>query len=106
MQKLEKSAQAWAVTAWRLKDGEVVYRREDGSWGEGFEDSEVLLSKPAADGALAEANEHVKARIVVGAYLFEVVEEAGHPVPASVREKIRAKGPTVRLDLGKQAARP
>lgn len=104
MQKLEKTAQAWAVTAWRLKDGEVVYRRADGSWAESFDDTEVLLSKPTADAALAAANEDVKKRIIVGAYLFEVAEKGGHAVPASVRERIRAKGPTVRLDLGKQAA--
>ena len=37
-------------------------------------------------------------------YLFEVMEEAANNYnPASVREIIRAKGPTVRLDLGKQA---
>ena len=104
MQKLEKSAQAWAVTAWRLRDGEVVFRRADGSWAESFEDTEVLLSKTAADAALVKAAEDVTARIVVGAYLFEVGEEDGRPVPKSVREKIRAKGPTVRLDLGKQAS--
>src|SRR5262245_32991140 len=104
MQKLEKTAQAWAVTAWRLRDGEVVYRGTDGAWAESFATAEVLTSKLVADAALAKANEDVAAQIVVAAYLFEVVEDEGQTVPASVREKIRAKGPTVRLDLGKQAA--
>jgi Protein of unknown function (DUF2849) len=104
MQKLEKSARAWAVTAWRLRDGEVVYRRADGGWAEGFGDGEVLHDKPAADAALARAQDDERARIVVGAYLFEVAEDGGYAVPASVREKIRAKGPTVRVDVGKQAA--
>ena len=105
MQKLEKNAQAWAVTASQLREGAVVYRRADGSWAENFGDAEVLHAKEAADAALTKANDDVKARIVVAAYLFEITEEDGQPVPASVREKIRAKGPTIRLDLGKQAAR-
>jgi hypothetical protein len=42
---------------------------------------------------------------VLGVYLFEVVEADEQAfAPASVRESIRAKGPTIRLDLGKQAA--
>ena len=39
---------------------------------------------------------------VVGAYPFEVDGESGEPL--SVREIIRAAGPSVRPDLGKQAA--
>jgi len=104
MQKLEKNAKAWAVTAWRLADGDVVYQQADNSWAEGFGDAAVYYSKPEADTALARAAKDVEARLVVGAYLFEVAEQGGIAVPASVREKIRAKGPTVRLDLGKQAA--
>jgi hypothetical protein len=105
MQKLEKSAQAWAITAWRLRDGEVVFRRADGSWAERFAEAEVLLAKDAADAALAGSAADVKARVVVNPYLFEVAEEDGHAAPKSVRERIRAQGPTVRPDLGKQAAR-
>jgi len=104
MQKLEKNAKAWAVTAWRLSDGEVVYAQPDGSWAQRFDDAAVYHVKAEADAALARADEDVKARVVVNAYLFEVAEEDGIAVPASVREKIRAKGPTVRVDLGKQAA--
>jgi Protein of unknown function (DUF2849) len=104
VQKLEKYAQAWGVTGWRLRDGEVVWRAADGHWVERFDDSEVLSVREAADAALEAAQADEKARIVIAPYLFQVVEEDGHPVPMSVRERIRAKGPTVRLDVGKQAA--
>ena len=103
MQKLEKNAKAWAVTAWQLKGGDVVYQRADSGWTLKFDDAAVYHAKPEADAALARANKDVEARLVVGAYLFEVAEQDGIAVPASVREKIRAKGPTVRTDLGKQA---
>ena len=105
MQKLEKNAKAWAVTAWRLTDGDVVYQAADSSWVQAFDDAAVYHAKPEADAGLAWANKDVEGRVVVGAYLFEVAEENGVGVPASVREKIRAKGPTVRTDLGKQATR-
>jgi hypothetical protein len=39
----------------------------------------------------------------VAPYLFDVREAAGRTVPVKVREAIRAAGPTVRTDLGKQA---
>jgi hypothetical protein len=106
MQKLEKNAQAWAVTAWRLRDGLVVYRGAAGIWDESFDDAEVLTVRDAADKALESAQADEKARVVVGPYLIQVIEEDGAPAPMSVRERIRAKGPTVRTDLGKQAARP
>ncbi len=104
MQKLEKNAKAWAVTAVHLRSGDVLYARADGSWAERFDDAEVYYTKPDADAALARANKDVEAQLVINPYLFEVAEQDGLAVPASVREKIRAKGPTVRLDLGKQAA--
>jgi hypothetical protein len=106
MQKLEKNAKAWAVTAWRLTGGDVVYQAADSGWVESFDDAAVYHTKAEADAALARANQDVEGRIVVGAYLFEVAEENGVGVPASVREKIRSKGPTDRTYLGKQAARP
>jgi len=106
VQKLEKFASAFTVTAWRLGDGRVVYRNGQGEWMEAFADGEVLTSKAEAEAALAKAEEDAKARIVVGPYLLQVVEENGAAVPMSVRERIRSKGPTDRLDLGKQAASP
>jgi len=40
---------------------------------------------------------------VVGVYLFDVRVQNGAIVPVKIREAIRAAGPTVRRDLGKQA---
>ncbi|MEJ0043091.1 MAG: DUF2849 domain-containing protein [Rhizomicrobium sp.] len=45
----------------------------------------------------------VKANEVVAIYLFDVKLDGGVIKPVKEREIIRAAGPTVRRDLGKQA---
>ncbi len=50
------------------------------------------------------AAQAVKDQHVVNPYLFDVDVDGTTPKPISVREQIRATGPTVRLDLGKQAS--
>jgi hypothetical protein len=97
---MAKTAQA--LTANRLRDGEVVYWRA-GQWLTGLAAADVFPEAAQADAALAAADESVRGRLVVNPYLFEVREEAGTVRPVKEREIIRAAGPTVRLDLGKQA---
>ncbi len=90
------------VTANRLDDGLVVYLNGAG-WSERIEDARIAGDDAAADGLLAEAEGPGQEIRVVGPYLIEVALEGAGPRPVSYREAIRAKGPTVRLDLGKQA---
>ena len=40
---------------------------------------------------------------VIGPYLIDIADDDGAVRPLHYREAIRSKGPTVRLDLGKQA---
>ena len=91
------------LTANRLRDGDVVYWR-DGAWVEGLADSRVFDTKPEADSALVRAGEDVKARLVVNAYLFPVRIDDGRLRAIEEREIVRSEGPSVRRDLGKQAA--
>lgn len=90
------------LTANRLVVGEVVYWNEAHGWVSRFEEAQVLADSEAA-GTLARAAEWVQKREVVAPYLFDVRLEHGVAVPVKVREVIRAAGPTVRLDLGKQS---
>ncbi len=90
------------VTANRLDDGLVVYLNGAG-WSERIEDARIAGDDAAADGLLAEAEGPGQEIRVVGPYLIEIALEGAEPRPVSYREAIRAKGPTVRLDLGKQA---
>ena len=101
-QHAAKGARFQAVTANRLSDGEVVYFTQNG-WVEAFGDAEIADGAEAAEALLARAMPAAFEAYVLEPYLFEVLEEAQFYKPASVRETIRAAGPTVRLDLGKQA---
>ena len=91
------------LTANRLRDGDVVYWR-DGVWVEAFAQAQVFDTKPDADAALARAGGDVKARRVVNPYLFPVRLENGRLRAVEEREIVRSEGPSVRRDLGKQAA--
>lgn len=91
-----------ALTANRLRDGEVVFWR-DGQWVERFTEAQLF-----DDAELAEAAEaHAKAAltVVVDAYLIDIVESDGRWAPLSFRERIRALGPSNHPQHGKQAVR-
>ena len=90
------------LTANRLKPGEVVYWNSACGWVPRLAEAEALPGDKADD-SLAAAAEWVSKREVVGTYLFDVRVENGAIIPVKVREIIRAAGPTVRRDLGKQA---
>ena len=90
------------LTANRLVDGDVVYWRA-GGWVEAFDQGDVFATAADADAALDAAKKFVADNIVVNPYLFDVRKEADGVTPVKEREIIRAAGPTVRRDLGKQA---
>lgn len=90
------------LTANRLSVGEVVYWNGAKGWVSEFKDAEVLPDA-TAEATLKDAAEWVKKREVVNPYLFEVRLVNGAAVPTKTREAIRAAGPSVRRDLGKQA---
>lgn len=98
-----------AVTANRLDDGIVVFLADGGeadgtgAWAERPAAAAIAGDAAAAAALLAVAERAVAARLIVAPYLIEMTETAGGPRPASLRERIRAAGPTVRTDLGKQA---
>lgn len=94
---------AKAVTANRLHDGRVVYLAADGGWSEWLADAAWSDVEDGQAALLARGEEDAAAAVVVEPYLFEVAVEGRAPRAASLREAIRAAGPTVRLDLGKQA---
>ena len=91
------------LTANRLKDGDVLYWR-GGAWVESLREGEVFADNAAADAALKAAQTFVDSNAIVNPYLFDVRLENGAVHPVKEREIIRAAGPSVRGDLGKQAA--
>ena len=89
---------AQTLTANRLIDGLVLYWL-GGGWTESFTEADQFDSEPAAAAALVAAKDFVARNVAVNPYLFEVRD--GQPVKE--REIIRAFGPSVRQDVGKQA---
>jgi len=89
-----------ALTANRLRDGEVVFWRR-GRWVERFADADRFAEGDPA-GEAAEALAKDQPTVVVEPYLIDLVESAGLWAPLSYRERIRALGPT-NLHHGKQA---
>ena len=92
-----------AVTANRLTDGIVVYLTPDDRWAETPEAADWAEDPQDQEALLARAQAFA-GTTVVAPYLFQVVPQAdGTPRPSHMKEVMRAKGPSVRPDLGKQA---
>ena len=90
------------LTANRLTDGIAVWYA-DGGWAETIGNADLAHDKAAEDrleaiGAAAYANNEV-----VDVNLIDVTLADGVVEAVRLREKIRAAGPTIRGDLGKQA---
>ncbi len=90
------------LTANRLRDGEVLYWRA-GEWFLKLGDGETFTDTAKAEAALAAATAGLVNNEYVAPYLFEVRLEGGVIRPVKEREIIRAAGPTVHPNLGKQA---
>ena len=91
------------VTANRLGDGRVVFLADGYRWVEDLDAAVILATKAEGEAALAKGLHAEESQQVVHAYLFDVVGGAAPLRPVKQREVIRAAGPTVRTDLGKQA---
>lgn len=92
------------LTANRLTDGIAVWYA-DGGWADTVDNADIAHDKADEDrleaiGAAAYADNEV-----VDVNLIDVSVVDGVVEPVRLREKIRAAGPTIRNDLGKQAAR-
>jgi len=91
------------LTANRLAPGEVVYWNAACGWVTDLQQAQPI-EDAEAELALKGAAEWVSRNEVVAPYVFPIRVEQGAIAPLSAREWVRAKGPSVRTDLGKQAA--
>ena len=92
------------LTANRLDDGQVVYLAADEALTHHIAEARVASDEDEAARLQTAAENAVAARLIVAPYLFEVDPRDGAPRPLGAREVIRARGPSVRPDLGHQAA--
>lgn len=90
-------------TANRLQDGEVVWLGYNGKWVESVKAAAAFATQQESDAAAVVAQRADADNYVVELYAIDVTVSGGEIVPVKFRERIRAAGPTFRLDLGKQA---
>ena len=90
------------LTANRLIDGEAVWYGS-GQWLESLQGSATAETDEAVKLLEGVAERDVAANLVVDVALIDVVQKGQDLYPIRLRERIRAAGPSIRLDLGKQA---
>jgi Protein of unknown function (DUF2849) len=91
------------MTANRLRDGDAVFLTRAGVWSEKIDDAALALEPQATSALEARADNDVKATLVTGPYLIKAERVDGKIRAVEIRERMRTLGPTVRMDLGKQA---
>ena len=91
------------MSANRLSDGIVVYLDAADGWRERIDDSRIAETADDETAMTEIAARAVAARQIVDPYLIDVAEDDGAIRPTKYRELLRALGPSVRTDLGKQA---
>jgi hypothetical protein len=92
---MSKTAPALQIlTANRLADGAVVYLTAAGTWTTEIRQSVVAREEKAASALLARGQRDAESAVVVGPYLIAALEGAEGPRAASLREQIRAAGPS------------
>jgi hypothetical protein len=86
----------WVVTGKFTDDATNVYRRADGTWSRDLQEAGLLNDEPSAKAIVtaAVANEQ---RLITDPYVIEVFAKDGTIDALSMRERIRASGPTVRI---------
>ncbi len=89
------------ITANRLLDGRVVFLTGADRWDERVDAAKVYADPVAAEAGVAVAQASAAAGEVVEPYAIAVSYQSGRIVPTSLRERIRAEGPTI--DAGSAA---
>ncbi|MEH6632216.1 MAG: DUF2849 domain-containing protein [Halopseudomonas aestusnigri] len=92
------------MTANRLLGGEVVYFSENAEWTGDFSAAKTVDDSDGAAVLLDEAEKAEANQLIVGPYLVKVERDETGIRTLSVKEGIRAKGPTVHYGHGLRQA--
>jgi len=86
----------WMITGNATADGAPIYLQTSGRWTRRLAEGLAVSSEEQRDKLLAQAK--ASERIVCDAYVIDVRHSArGQLEPTSLRERIRAEGPTLTL---------
>ena len=83
----------------RLGDGLVVFRTADGDWVESIDAGLVIADADEAERLLEQSLADERDNKVIDPNLIAVTDAGGSRRPVSIREAIRAAGPTIAVDI-------
>ncbi|HEY1736487.1 MAG TPA: DUF2849 domain-containing protein [Methylovirgula sp.] len=92
------------LSANRLRDGIIVYLSPSGDWRPQIGEAALFSSKEASEAALAKAHAAVAANLVIDPLIVDVTESPKGRTALSLRNSIRALGPTVKFRGSSTAA--
>lgn len=88
------------ISANRLTDGVVVFYDAEGNWVEALAAGALFADAAATKAALAKAQLDEARNMVVDIYAFAVKSGASGVAPVTLRDAIRAGGPTIAYAQG------
>lgn len=88
------------ITAWLTQTGRVVYLTPERDWADDIADAEILVGPDAAEVLAWASKDQTR---VSDPYFMQVTPVGGITGRETLRETIRANGPTTNLHFGKQA---
>ena len=91
------------LAANRLTDGETVWLGAGDRWVETIDAAHVARDKEAEERLATAGDAALAANLVLDVTLVDVDLSDGRILPTRLRERIRAGGPSIHPDLGKQA---
>ncbi|WEX09327.1 DUF2849 domain-containing protein [Chelativorans sp. AA-79] len=94
------------VAANRLIDGVAVWLGPDGGWVEDISEAEIARDKETQERLERTGREAFVRNEVLDVELIDVEIVDGTVRPLRLRERIRAAGPSIHPELGKQAKKP
>ncbi|HMF07325.1 MAG TPA: DUF2849 domain-containing protein [Methylocella sp.] len=94
------------ISANRLADGIVVYAGHGGAWVEKLNQARIFASKEEAEAGLSLAQDDVARNLVVEPFLVDVTQDANGLRPSTLRDSIRAQGPTIDFLAHRHAITP
>jgi Protein of unknown function (DUF2849) len=94
------------ISANRLVDGIVVYAGHGGAWVEKLNQARIFASKEEAEAGLSFAQDDVARNLVVEPFLVDVTQDANGLRPSTLRDSIRAQGPTIDFLAHRRAITP
>lgn len=88
------------VTAWLSRTGRVVYLTPNREWSEDLADAEVITGPRGPELLAWAAQDQTR---IADPYFMQVTPDGKVAGRETIRETIRATGPTTHLHFGKQA---